>query len=118
MPYSTEPTPAELDRYSAAMAAAADPRALMDAATERFEAMTVSQKAADHAGVARAARALGDDCLRLCTVPATDEQAAGEKARFLVIMSRWAWPRRPALSAVMDAAVRAECRTWGDRIMR
>lgn len=105
-------TPIESERFAAAMAAAGDPAALMDAATLKFQTLRSLLSAGDCEGLAEAARLVGDDCLRLCVVPANCERSAGEKVGFLRIMSRWAWSRRPALAAIMDAAIEAECRAW------
>ena len=111
------PTATELERFAAAMAAAGDPAALMDAATLKFQTLRPLLRAGDRVGLAKAAHLVGDDCLRLCVVPAACERGAGEKARFLGIMSKWAWLRRPSLAAILDAAIDAECRTWGGQIL-
>ena len=44
--------------------------------------------------------------------PAATWRAAKSKVRFLRIMIPWAWPRHPALGAVLEAARRAEAVTW------
>lgn len=106
------PTSADIERFAAAVAAAADPSSVMDAASERFKHMGALQRAGDHAGVAEAARTIADACLRLCVSPANNERSAGDKSRFLAIMLKWAWPRHPALGAVLEAARRAEAAAW------
>ena len=110
-----EPTLADIERFSAAVAAAADPSSVMDAASERFKHMGALQRAGDHAGIAEAARTISDASLRLCVAPADNERSAGDKSRFLAIMIRWAWPRYPALGAVLEAARRAELVAWGGK---
>jgi hypothetical protein len=61
---------------------------------------------------------VGDACLRLCVSPATSALAADDKTRFLALMVGWAWPRDPALGAVLDAARQAESAAWGEEIAR
>ena len=58
----------------------------------------------------------GDACLRLCASPSTSALAADDKTRFLGLIVGWAWPRDPALGAVLDAARRAESAAWGEEI--
>lgn len=112
-----EPTLAEVERYSTALAAAAEPAAVMDAATLKFQAMEALARAGDHENVAKAARLIVHDCLRVCVVPADSERGAGDNVRFLSVMVRWAWLRNPALAALMAAAIEAERLAWGDYIL-
>ena len=107
------PPPADIARYEAAAAAAADPNALMDTVTDRFRDMALLAAAGDRLAVLSAGNRVAESCLRLCAVPATSSVAADNKVRFLTIMSGWAWPRRPALAAIMDAARDAERQVWG-----
>lgn len=107
------PAPADTTRYAAALAAAADPNGVMDGATERFRDMARSAAAGDRPAVLAAADGVAESCLRLCAAPAASPGAAENKVRFLDIMAGWAWPRRPALAAILDAAREAERRAWG-----
>lgn len=107
------PAPADVARYAAAVAAAADPDGTMDRATERFRDMAHLTDVGDRLTALGAANGVAEDCLRLCAVPAATASAAENKIRFLAIMSGWAWPRRPALAAIIDAAREAERRAWG-----
>ena len=110
--------PDQVARYVEAAATADDPGAVMDAATDAFAAMTALARQGDRVAMAGAAVAVGDVCLRLCVSPATEAGAADDKARFLALMVGWAWPRDPALGAVLDAARRAESAAWGEEIAR
>ena len=107
------PSHADLERYDAAVAAAADPNSVMDTSTALFRTMARLTASGDHPAALGAANGVAEDCLRLCAVQAASSVAADDKIRFLTIMARWAWPRRPALAAVFDAAGEAERLAWG-----
>ena len=104
---------ADMARYAAAVAAAADPNGVMDAVTEQFRDLARLTAAGDRLAVLGATNRVSEGCLRLCAVPAASSAAAEDKARFLAIMAGWAWPRRPALAAIIDAAREAERQSWG-----
>ncbi|MGI4763562.1 MAG: hypothetical protein ACRYGP_00585 [Janthinobacterium lividum] len=103
----------ELDdvaRFTAAAEARADD--LMDSATKAFRAMVTAACEGDRDGVAASAVVVGDTCLQVCMCSATTWEEAENKTRFLRLMVGWAWPRHPALGAVLDAARRAEAEVW------
>jgi hypothetical protein len=106
-------TPDQVVRYAEAAAAADDPGAVMDAATDVFAAMAALARQGDRVAMAGAAVAVGDACLRLCVSPATSAGAADDKVRFLALMVGWAWPLEPVLGAVLEASWRAEVEAWG-----
>lgn len=106
-------SPADMARYDAAVATAADPNSVMDVATERFRDMARLAARGDRPAVLGAANGVAEGCLRLCAVPAASSAAAENKVRFLAIMAGWAWPRLPALAAIIDAAREAERQAWG-----
>ncbi len=85
---------------------------LMDSAASAFEAMAAAVREGDRDGAASSAVVVGDTLLQLCVTSAATWEAAENKSRFLVIMLKWAWPREPALGAVLDMARRAESMAW------
>ncbi|MGI4765264.1 MAG: hypothetical protein ACRYGP_09420 [Janthinobacterium lividum] len=108
MPIHLEPD--DIARFTAA--AEARPNDLMDSATEAFRAMATAAREGDRDGVAASAIVVGDTCLQICVSPTTTWEGADNKARFLRLMSPWAWPRHPALGAVLEVARRAEAEVW------
>lgn len=106
-------SPDDMARYVAAIAAAADPNGTMDGATAQFRDLARLTATGDRLAVLGATNRVSEDCLRLCAVPAASPAAAENKVRFLAIMAGWAWPRRPALAAIVDAAREAERQAWG-----
>ena len=101
-------TPDQVARYAEAAAAADDPGVAMDAGTDLSAALATLTRLGDRVAAAGAAVAVGDVCLRLCASLATSALAADDKARFLTLMVGWAWPRHPALGAMLDEARRTE----------
>ena len=106
-------SPADMARYAAAVAAAADPNSVMDVATAQFRDMARLAAAGDRLAVLGAVNGVAEGCLRLCAVPAASPATAENKVRFLTIMAGWAWPRLPALAAIIDVAREAERQAWG-----
>ena len=106
-------TPDQVARFGAAARATDDPNALMDEATDLFVAMEALVRRGDRVAAAGAEVEVGDTCLRLCGARATSAAEAEDKAGFLAIIVRWAWPRHPAIGAALDAARRAEQEAWG-----
>ena len=102
--------PDDVARFTAT--AEANPDDLMDSATVIFRAMATAAREGDRAGVAASAVVVADTCLQVCVSQAATWRAAESKVRFLGIMISWAWPRHPALGAVLEAARRAESETW------
>ena len=102
--------PDDIARFTAAARARSDD--LMDSATAIFRAMTTAAREGDRDGVAASAVVVADTSLQLCVSPATTREGAEDKARFLRLMVGWAWPRHPALGAVLEAARRAEAEVW------
>ena len=102
--------PDDIERFTAA--ARARPGDLMDSATAAFAAMTAAERQGDRDGVAASAVVVGNTCLQVCVSQATTWEAAENKTRFLRLMVGWAWPREPALGAVLEAARRAEVDLW------
>ena len=98
--------PDDIARFTAA--AEARPDDLMDSAGAAFTAMAAAGRQGDRDGVAASAIVVADTCLQVCVSPAATWRAAESKVRFLGIMIPWAWPRHPALGAMLDAARRAE----------
>ncbi len=84
----------------------------MDSATAIFRAMTTAAREGDRDGMAASAVVVADTCLQICASPAKTWEAAENKTRFLRLMIPWAWPRHPALGAVLEAARRAEAEVW------
>ena len=101
----------DIERYTAA--AAACPADLMDSATDAFAIMAAASHQGELDATTAAATVVGDTCLQLCTLMASTWKEADDKTRFLTIMIPWAWPREPALGAVLEAARRAEAGIWG-----
>ena len=104
--------PYDVARFTAA--AEANPDDLMDSAGAAFTAMAAAERQADRDGVAASAVVVADTCLQICVSPATTWRAAESKVRFLDIMIPWAWPRYPALGAVLEASRRTEPEACGD----
>ncbi len=104
--------PDDVARFTAA--AEARPDSLMDSATDAFAIMAAAAAQGARDAAAAAAVVVGDTCLQICVSPAATWRAAESKVRFLGIMIPWAWPRYPALGAVLDASRRAESEAWGD----
>ena len=102
--------PDDVERFTAAAEAAlAD---LMDSAATAFKAMAAAARHGERDGMAMSSVVVGDTCLQLCLIPAATWQEADSKVRFLGVMLPWAWPRHPALGAVLEAARRAESAAW------
>ena len=85
---------------------------LMDSATRAFAIMATAERRGNRDGVAASAIVASETCLQVCVITATAWQEAETKAAFLSLMLGWAWPRHPALGAVLEAARRAEAVTW------
>ncbi len=102
--------PYDVARFTAA--AEARPDDLMESAGVAFAAMATAERQNDRDGVAKSAVVVADTCLQVCVSPAATWRAAENKVRFLGIMIPWAWPRHPALGAVLEAARRAESEAW------
>lgn len=102
--------PADIERFTAA--GEARPNNLMDSAGDAFKAMAAAVREGDRDGAASSAVVVGDTLLQLCVTSAATWEAAENKSRFLCIMLKWAWPREPALGAVLDAARRSESAAW------
>ena len=102
--------PYDVARFTAA--AEANPDDLMDSAGAAFTAMAAAERQGDRGGVAASAIVVADTLLQVCVSPAATWRDAESKVRFLGIMLPWAWPRHPALGAVLDAARRAEAAAW------
>ncbi len=103
-------TPDDVQRFAAA--AEARPDDLMDSATTAFAAMATAARQGNRDCVAASAVAVGDTCLQVCGLRAETQRQAENKIRFLGLMIPWAWPRHPALGAVLEAARRAESAVW------
>ncbi|MGI4765015.1 MAG: hypothetical protein ACRYGP_08110 [Janthinobacterium lividum] len=93
--------PDDIEHFTAAAEARADD--LMDSATASFRAMVTAAREGDRDGVAASAVVVADTCLQVCVIPAKTWEGADNKARFLRLMIPWAWPRHPALGAVLEA---------------
>ena len=104
--------PDDIARFTAA--AEACPDDLMDSATAIFRAMATAERQGDRGGVSASAVVVADTCLQVCVSQAATWRAAESKVRFLGIMIPWAWPRHPALGAVLEASRRAEAAAWGE----
>ena len=102
--------PDDVARFTAAAEARSDD--LMDSAGVAFAAMASAERQNDRDGMAASAVVVADTCLQLCVTPAATWRDAESKVRFLRLMVGWAWPRHPALGAVLEAALRAESETW------
>ena len=103
--------PDDVARFTAA--AEARPDSLMDSATDAFAIMAAAAAQGARDAAAAAAVVVADTCLQVCVTPSAIHQDAEDKVRFLRIMIPWAWPRHPALGAVLEAARRAEAAAWG-----
>ncbi len=103
----------DLARYHAAAAAADDPETLMGATEAAFEDLFALTSAGDLSSAAGAAIVVQDRCLAICASQSTSARAGDDKARFLGIIARWAFPRSPAVAAVLEAARQDEIRRWG-----
>ena len=108
MPFHLEPD--DVKRFTAA--AEARLAGLMDSATRAFAIMATAERRGDRDGVAASAIVASDTCLQVCVITATTWQEAETKAAFLSLMLGWAWPRHPALGAVMEASRRVEADAW------
>ena len=108
--------PADLARYAAAAAAATDPEQLLEAATAAFGELLKLVQAGDRRAADGASLAVQDHCLALCASEAASARASDDKVRFLAIMLGWAWPRVPAVGAVLEAAIVAEVARWGQAV--
>lgn len=104
---------ADLARYAAAAAAAEDPELLLGPATDAFADIRSLLLAGDWRGADGAALAVQDLCLQLCASMAASARASDDKCKFLAIMVGWAWPRVPAVGAVLDASRAQELALWG-----
>ena len=100
----------DVKRFTAA--AEARPKDLMESASVAFRAMATAAREGDHDGVTASAIVIADTLLQVCVITATNWQEADTKAAFLNLMMGWAWPRHPALGAVLEAARRAESVEW------
>ncbi len=108
--------PADLARYAAAAAAATDPERCLEPATAAFGDMRQLLLAGDRRAADGANLAVQDHCLALCASEAASARASDDKVRFLAIMLGWAWPRVPAVGAVLEAAMVAEVARWGQAV--
>lgn len=104
---------ADLARYAAAAAAAEDPELSLGPATDAFADIRSLLLAGDRRGADGAALVVQDLCLQLCITMAAFARASDDKRRFLAIMVGWAWPRVPAVGAVLDASHAQELARWG-----
>lgn len=109
---ASEPSTDERARYAAACAAADHPNEVMDRATLAFSAMAAAAR--DRRGITIHADEVVDLTLQLCAAPAVSAQAAGDKARFLILIVDWLARRRPATAALLAAARDCELAIWGE----
>ena len=107
------PSAADLARYAAAAAAVADPERVLGPASVAFRTLYEAVRAGDGSAARAASLAVQDHCLQLCAAPATSARAADDKVRFLTIIIGWAWPRAPAVAAVLEASCAQELARWG-----
>lgn len=111
------PIPAnDIARYGAAAAAADDPEQVLGPATESFAGLHRLIQAGDRLAADEASLAVQSLCLQLCASEAASARASDDKVRFLAIMLGWAWPRVPAVGAVLEAAMVAEVARWGQAV--
>lgn len=110
---ASEPSTDDRARYAAARAAADHPNGVMDRATLAFSAMAAAAAARDGRGIKIHADEVVDLTLQLCAAPAVSAQAAGDKARFLILIVDWLARRRPATAALLAAARDCELAIWG-----
>lgn len=110
---ATEPSDVDLARYRAALAAADDPELVFGPLTDAFQDLYVLVCAGDRLAASGAATTVQDLCLQACVVPAFSAEMADDKVRVLAIVLRWAWPRVPALAAVLETARAQELERWG-----
>lgn len=103
-------------RYAAALAAADDPELVFGPVLRTFRHLRAAVCSGDHAAAAIAARELELRCLQLCVCPAASAVAADDRRRVGDIIAGWAWPRRPALAAVLEASRAVEMRRWGGEV--
>ncbi len=109
------PSAADRGRYAAALAAAADPERVFALLLRAFERLRVAVCAGDPADGALVARELELHCLQLCVAPPASAVAADHRRRVAQVIIGWAWPRRPALAAVLEAAIAAGDAALGRR---
>lgn len=102
----------DLARYGDAAARADDPERVMSEAQDAFYDLLTLTEAGDRLAAAGAAVLVQDRCIELCAAPSTTARAGDDKRRFLEIMARWAFPRSPAVAAVLEAAREDEARRW------
>lgn len=110
------PSGADRERYAAALEAAADPELVFSAVSTTFKRLRVVVCAGDLAAGALAAHELELHCLQLCVAPPASAVAADDRRRVAQVIIGWAWPRRPALAAVLEAAIAGETRRWGAEV--
>lgn len=107
---------ADRARHAAALAAEADPELAFGPVLVAFERMKLAVCAGDLAAGALAARELEICCLALCVAPAASAAAADDRRGVMKIIVGWAWPRRPALAAVLEVNIAEEARRWGGAV--
>ena len=107
---------ADRARYAAVRAAAADPELLFGSALDAFHLLHAAVRASERAAAALATAEVESLCLALCASRAASARAADDRHRFLQIIIGWAWPRRPALAAALEASCAAEMGRWGGEV--
>ena len=105
--------PADLVRYAAAAAAADDHEQTFGPAAAAFCDIRPLLLAGDRRAADGASIAAQDLCLQLCASMADSVRASSHKCSFLETMIGWAWPRAPAVGAVLDASRAGELARWG-----
>ena len=116
-PWAAAPPPAgDPARSPPAAAAADDPERVLGPATVAFRALYGAVCDGDGSAASAASLVIQDLCLQLCAGPVTSARAADDKARFLKIVIGWAWPRVPAVAAVLAASREWELRRWGQAV--
>lgn len=109
---ASRPSAADLARYAAVAAAADDPERVLGPATDAFRDLHDLVHAGDRVAAAGAAIMVQDLCLQTGVTLAGSATAAENKVRFLAILQGWAWPRAPAVGAVLEASRAQELRRW------
>lgn len=106
----------DLAHYAASAAAADDPEQILGPATDIFGDLHRLIQAGDRLAADGASLAVQDLCLQLCASEAASARASDDKCRFLAIVIRWAWPRTPAVGAVLEESRAREMRRWGQAV--
>ena len=110
------PSGADRERYAAALAAVINPELVFSAVSATFKRLRIVVCAGDLADGALIARELELHCLQLCVAPPASAVAADHRRRVAQVIIGWAWPRRPALATVLEAAIAGETRRWGAEV--